>query len=425
MSNGQATQNGPPRSPPKIYYAVKSGDTITGIARRFNVTIGEIFAANPGMASRDVTAPFIESHAKDGSGLAPDIIAIPKCQFNPNQNLAAGAVGCKKHIETVCDVVALIKKVEAANPDWTTAEVTAALRKLVGYDTSSFKWAYSYYWTPTLSAGETLSQEDLNLLRATMHHFGDSPAMETGIAYDDRTGEYVSLGHVLTGVSGGIHYDDHVTGASDLNNLYYTTVAGDIGQRAALLTAEGVLALEDQARALDQRANGLDADAAKLEQDAYTVFGPGPTKEAAAALAQARGLRERAKKLRAEAAAKRAEAKQKRTKADMDATPAEYAGDVDGFILGDKIRTGDLKLPESGSALGKILSDYYGCDGRAKAGSQERRAEFKRHASKSELGVQAKGFAPMYLEDALEKEGSTAREVDESLKEFERWLGGW
>jgi murein DD-endopeptidase MepM/ murein hydrolase activator NlpD len=410
----------PPAPPPTITYTVKPGDTLTGIARRHGVTVGEIFAANPSLSQKGFEDPYIESHSKD-PGVPPDKIQIPQCKFNPNKDPAKGTIGCAPHIETVCDMVALIKKVEAAHPDWSADRVAAALRNLGGYDDSKFRYFYGtsmpFRGGDSLAPGGGLTRQDIHMLRVGLFHYGSTPETETGISYDPSTGEYVSLGHTLTGISAGMHYNSDVYGANHVNNLYATTIAGDIGQRAALLAHSGVLALEGEAQALGDHAFALGVQATKLEQEALTA----PEPEASAKRNLAASLRRQAEEARRKAAATAAEAAAKRQEADMEATPAEIAGDLDGFSLGAQIR--DKVIDPSKTKLSAILSDYYGCGGQANPRSKQRREIFSTPAAQGALRRQSSRFAELYLDSRFDSEANADKELDESMQRFLKWQG--
>jgi hypothetical protein len=208
-------------------------------------------------------------------------------------------------IETCGEVgtfIKLVRKVEVAYPGWSGEQVLNSLRRLAGYDDKNFRAMYGGLApADVLKPAGALTQKDLDTLKKmTLHTL--KGAVELGIASDSR-GQFVALGHVLTGISAGQHRNksidltpDWSLGAGErMDNLYATTIAGDLGQMAVYVSHRG----------------------------AKSYIGPG-----------------------------------------TDATDAELVGDIDGFLIGSNIGlyTGGKSLSkpgEGGARLSELLHEYY------------------------------------------------------------------
>ncbi len=150
-------------------------------------------------------------------------------------------------IFAMADYISLVRKVEAAYPRWTPDEVLSALRRVAGYDTVLFRILYSTSEANQIKPGDGgLTAGDLRDLEAMSSHRGG--VVEKGVAIDP-LGQKVAVGHMLCGLSAGEHRNftfgmwgawlpgaalQHVMGLS-LDNLYATTIAGDLGQSAVLV----------------------------------------------------------------------------------------------------------------------------------------------------------------------------------------------
>lgn len=149
---------------------------------------------------------------------------------------------------SVTRFIQLVKKVEAAYPEWTTDQLVTNLRKAAGYDGSFWQQLLGTNPGTTILAKGNLTPQDVAELIATMGH-GTSGTQELGISTDASTGRNVTMGHVITGISAGIHHPDPViyvdippiTQIPDLSinkqrlgldPLYATTITGDLGQTA-------------------------------------------------------------------------------------------------------------------------------------------------------------------------------------------------
>lgn len=145
---------------------------------------------------------------------------------------------------TTAEYIALVQKVERAYPKWTPDEVLAALRRIAGCDAVLFRVLFATQEGSAIYAGDGgLTCGDLCDLAAMSAHRGTG-----GVVYDAWHGE-VAIGHVLCGITAGLHRNVNVglvgsplivTGVQllaglTLDNLYATTIAGDLGQSAVLV----------------------------------------------------------------------------------------------------------------------------------------------------------------------------------------------
>jgi hypothetical protein len=149
-----------------------------------------------------------------------------------------------------------VRELEAANPAWTGVNVLDCLRRVAGYDDLKFRTMYG--GDPPLPRGRALTPARLrgDLERYTSHR-GNTAANETGIARERGWSAHaVAMGHVLTGISGGLHRKKSMdfpylyakasgrswtdqqkakAGGHKLDNLYAVTLAGDLGQSAYMV----------------------------------------------------------------------------------------------------------------------------------------------------------------------------------------------
>ena len=177
-----------------------------------------------------------------------------------NFKVAADKQG-KFHVEmqgkrTVSNFILLVKKAEAAYPLLGMAEIMDRLRALApGYNTDRFRvlLGKQKMAEPLKPVKDKLSTEDIAALRAMIEHGGETtPQGEKGIA-KDIGGNSVAMGHVLTGLTAGMNRDkdkdvtiggwEALGGAvgvgENVDNLFASTIAGDLGQSAALLNKAG------------------------------------------------------------------------------------------------------------------------------------------------------------------------------------------
>jgi hypothetical protein len=360
-------------------YTVQPGDNPSSIARAHGITLGELFQANP-FLMQDKKYRFNAEHQKDGDPdrpffvMAGDTLDIPPPTFSLSQCVAPGTFLCGPSIETVCDYVKLVKKLEADHPGWRFDEVLSALRHTAIYDDPHWQAMYGTDKAPNLQAvpGGTLDDTDIGVMRAMSQHGGDSPLQETGIGLDS-SGQLVAIGHVLTGMSAGMHNKSSIEptvgwkeGAAKLvgvgepmDNLYATTISGDLGQFASLILA------------------GRSANVAA-----------------------------------------------------MDCTPAELVGDIDGFNLGMRIFGGEIPVAPP-AKVSDVLGNYYGCSGEIDAGIKTRFRDFGNLVDMDTLQKQIVAFTTNY-NYKVDKDSETRawqmgdaaieRESRASLNRFRRWL---
>ena len=100
--------------------------------------------------------------------------------------------------------ITLPQKVEAAYPNWSTSILIDNLRHTGPLDSSQFQQILGTAPGIEILPKNTLTQSDINELRATITHATSSS--ETGISLDQATGRQVALGHVIVGISSGIHH---------------------------------------------------------------------------------------------------------------------------------------------------------------------------------------------------------------------------
>lgn len=146
-------------------------------------------------------------------------------------------------IRAVADYIALVQKVERAYPQWTPDQVLAALRRIAGCDAQLFRTLFATpEGSPVVPGVGGLTETDLCDLAQMSAHGGAG-----GVVFDPWHQE-IAIGHVLCGITAGLHRNMHfgvvpnaaVSGAAvlfglTLDNLYATTIAGDLGQSAVML----------------------------------------------------------------------------------------------------------------------------------------------------------------------------------------------
>ena len=146
--------------------------------------------------------------------------------------------------------ITLLQKVETAYPNWSTSILIDNLRATGPLDSSQFQQILGTAPGIEIPPKNPLTLSDRNELRAIISH--DTASNEIGISLDQSTGRQVALGHVIVGISSGIHhpapliyYDIgpvHIATPDisvskqrlGLDPLYATTVTGDLGSTVVL-----------------------------------------------------------------------------------------------------------------------------------------------------------------------------------------------
>ncbi|MBW2662687.1 MAG: hypothetical protein JRD93_12025, partial [Deltaproteobacteria bacterium] len=272
--------------------------------------------------------------------------------------------------------IALVRKAEAAYSSWVGEKILNSLRRLAHYDTANFQKMY-HLNNPgnDLTARGVLAKGDIMALREMSQHSPDEGIRGTAkdcFAYE------VAMGHVLTGISAGQHRIKDVdltpwyslTAGETVDNLYATTVAGDLGQSAVYVN------------------------------EGYTK-----------------------KKL-----------PPKYIGAGTEATYPELIGDIDGFLIGKHLtkitdKKSLFKVGSKGIRLSEVLQKYYcGCEKEKNASGIRASTRFQRFSEEdiNKLLDQVKRFAVNY---AYAKEGKvegvftwTGSECEEAVLEFKKWL---
>jgi hypothetical protein len=152
----------------------------------------------------------------------------------PDKMFSGKPVSCELY-----DWIATIKKAEAELPSLTGVQMTDAMRRVAGYDTSPFRQLFGGSPPGTvLKPHGALTQTDLDQLKKwTAHDL--KGGVEEGIL-EDPDGNKVAAGHVLTGLSAGVYRDRSidltpvyaVAVGEKVDNLYAATISGDLGQVA-------------------------------------------------------------------------------------------------------------------------------------------------------------------------------------------------
>jgi hypothetical protein len=275
---------------------------------------------------------------------------------------------------TINNFIKLIKKVEAAYPTKSTDEIIDLLRSLApGYNTDRFRILLGKKQrAPQLKpVKDILTDADIAALKAMIEHGGEYPSLEKGVLKDNG-GDYLAMGHVLTGITAGINRDknkDMTSGfwesaagtvgvGENIDNLHAATISGDLGQSAAVKNKAG------------------------LNQDTQFV-GNG-----------------------------------------TEATHAEMIGDLDGFNIGSE--QSDKK--KSPVALSALLSGYY-----QKVAQDEKKHRYEKfeQVGGKDLQNQIKRFAVNYnysLHSGLGKLGAATDDIGLTVSttmayaQFQQWL---
>ena len=263
-------------------------------------------------------------------------------------------------IRAISDYIALVQKVERAYSQWKPEQVLAALRRIAGCDSHLFRTLFGTTEGAPVSVGVGgLLATDLCDLASMSAHSGTG-----GVVYDP-WGQEVAVGHVLCGITAGLHRNPkfglvagmplllsglQVLAGLTLDNLFATTIAGDLGQSAVMV---------------------------HLKRQTTSV-GPG-----------------------------------------TEATDAELVGDIDGCVLATSAMLKDRKISD-------LLLAYYGPT--APAGStahfSHRFRLFAPTLNAPALDEQTRTFAKAYLVEvtASQLAESTAPDVTNALAEFRIWF---
>jgi hypothetical protein len=278
---------------------------------------------------------------------------------------------------TLNNFIKLVKKVEAAYPGKSTDEIIDGLRALApGYNTARWqsmlgKKALAVAIKPVkdpITGIEILTQEDIDALKAMIEHSNDQPADERGVLKDNG-GDYLAMGHVLTGVTAGINRNKNtdltkgfwesaggMVGVGEyVDNLHASTISGDLGQSATIKNNE----------------SGVNSKT--------PMIGNG-----------------------------------------TEATTAELFGDVDGFNIGNQ-ETGKA----SHASLSSLLSTYYGG---VEKDEKKNRFETFNTGAKSDLKNQTTRFASNYTYQVNGKGGGLFSEIGTesgyAVDQFNNWTDG-
>jgi hypothetical protein len=151
-------------------------------------------------------------------------------------------------MSAVSRYIALVQKLEAVYPEWTTSRLIDNLRHIGSIDGVLFQQILGTQPGIDIQPKGNLIRQDITELALCMNHDVISANQEIGISLDDSTGRQVALGHVIVGISAGIHHPLPVIyvdiGAISfplldvnvkkerlgLDPLYATTITGDLGQ---------------------------------------------------------------------------------------------------------------------------------------------------------------------------------------------------
>jgi hypothetical protein len=156
----------------------------------------------------------------------------------------------------------LLQKIEAAYPQWTTDQLVTNLRHTGPYDGSFFQTLLGTKPGVRILPAGNLTEAEINEVDDAMRH-DTLGGNEVGISLDASTGRYVAIGHVIAGISGGIHHPEPLNppplsveikgvkiplvlsiqawsgvpmfyqvpgGRYGIDPLYAITIAGDLGQ---------------------------------------------------------------------------------------------------------------------------------------------------------------------------------------------------
>ena len=278
-------------------------------------------------------------------------------------------LGCSVTKHSVDCFIELVKKLE--KKDISADEVANYLRKL-GYDDkywSSMCGFGRFNEVTSLNVGETTRL--MNMIQHKFHFQRGKKSSESGVALT-RDGT-VALGHVMAGIDcGGYNRDTslslaewyggakfYTSTSSDLDNLFVSTISGDMGQTAL---------------------------AHYSDKTEYDLFGP-------------KGKWDNPSCPRV----------YKTKSRDTRMTDAEALGDIDGFVLGyivSKIKDKTMKLSD-------ILSKYYQGDGikvdGRKYSSANRAVTMGELVPEKELRAQSVAYAELHYKMHSDSYGAAKR----------------
>ena len=106
---------------------------------------------------------------------------------------------------TISRYISLIQRVEAAYTEWTTSRLIDNLRHTGPLDSSQFQQLLGTQSGIDVKSKGVLTESNINELRSAITHDTEG-GQEIGISLDDSTGRQVALGHVIVGISAGIHH---------------------------------------------------------------------------------------------------------------------------------------------------------------------------------------------------------------------------
>ena len=156
------------------------------------------------------------------------------------------------------DFIAIVGRIESAYPEWKTTTLIDNLRATSSYDQLPFQLLLNTAPGKYISAKSPLSASDRSDIYDFMTHatINNDQTETFGICIDSSTGRKVTIGHVIVGISAGIHHPKKLVeitiGRSDLgideigtgryreedyllglDPLYATTIAGDLASTVA------------------------------------------------------------------------------------------------------------------------------------------------------------------------------------------------
>lgn len=191
------------------------------------------------------------------------------------------------------EAISLIARFETLHPELTTSQIVDSLRKAGDYDKHQFRVILGTTKLNTfdITASKKLTLNEKTLLKGIMSHHAETGAKtEKGVTFDLCTPpRRVALGHVICGISGGIHHpgpvycktevvknvgpkevcydtnDGKARELFELDVLYAMTITGDIGQQA--VKANYYLCSQDARKRWDWGGIGSAAGEAELIGD--------------------------------------------------------------------------------------------------------------------------------------------------------------
>jgi hypothetical protein len=152
---------------------------------------------------------------------------------------------------SVGNFITLVQAVETAYPEWTTDRLITNIRHIGPLDGPLFQQLLGTTPGIDIQPRGNLSQTKINALITELNHT-TTTNQETGISQDSATGRNVAIGHVIVGISAGIHHPPPVIFVDvgparitlpdlsiskqrlGLDPLYTTTITGDLGQTATI-----------------------------------------------------------------------------------------------------------------------------------------------------------------------------------------------